>query len=175
MGSVEMLTKNFAKWEFACKHCGLSNPDPSLVQALQKYRDILGVPIKITSGGRCQAIEGRWPDSQHMVSKVKTSKAADCIALGINLLDMYHVALQISDFMNGGIGIYPQNYNVLSGFLHLDARGYFARWSRIDGEYKKHQEGLDWIHMNLLASNINAEMRPIKQGQYIYKVPYLIG
>ena len=35
------LSKNFSAHEFACPHCGLSNPNPRLIDALQEYRDLI--------------------------------------------------------------------------------------------------------------------------------------
>lgn len=168
------LSKNFSKWEFACPHCALSNPDPRLILALQQYRDLLNKPIKITSAGRCIALEGKFPLSQHMVSSAKMSKAVDCIALGPTLLEMYYAALEIPDFMNGGIGIYPNKDNSNAGFLHLDVRTNFARWSRIEGTYGKHQAGLDYIKQYLIDEGNQVEIRIIKQGSYDYDVPIII-
>jgi hypothetical protein len=173
------LSENFSKWEFACPHCGLSNPDSKLIESLQKYRDILNVPIKITSGGRCIAVEGKYPNSQHMVSQNKTSKAADCIALnGINLLDMYYTALKIPGFNLGGIGIYPNKDNPIAGFLHLDIRQNFARWARIEGTYGRHQDGLNYIFQNLQSKGVEVEMQEINQidrlqKDHIYQVPFI--
>lgn len=51
------LTNNFSRYEFACKGsscCGNSAPiDLRLVAELQRLRDIIGMPIRITSGFRC--------------------------------------------------------------------------------------------------------------------------
>lgn len=53
--SIEVqLTPNFKKSEFACKcGCGHDDIDLNLVVKLQRVRDELGHPIKITSGCRC--------------------------------------------------------------------------------------------------------------------------
>jgi hypothetical protein len=155
------LTKNFSLFEFRCPRSGIANPEPKLVYALQEYRDLLKVPIKITSGGRYGEGQG-----YHFVSETNTSKAADCIALGSTLLEMYYAALKIPEFMNGGIGIYPNSGSPNEGFLHLDVRIIFGRWARISGKYVKHQEGLDYI-----AEKLNLKTKPIKQGSYWYDVP----
>ncbi len=173
------LSKNFSKWEFACPHCALSNPDPKLIVSMQEYRDRIGVALKVTSGGRCTAIEGKYPNSQHLVSGTKTSKAADCIALGgVNLLEMYYAALKIPGFNMGGIGIYPNKDNPIAGFLHLDVRQSFARWARIEGVYVTHQDGLNYIFQKLKEKSVAVKMKTMHQydrlqTSHTYEVPYL--
>lgn len=173
------LSKNFSKWEFACSHCALSNPDPKLIVSMQEYRDRLNVPLKITSGGRCIALEGKYPNSQHMVSESKTSKAADCIALGgVDLLEMYYAALKIPGFALGGIGIYPNKDNPIAGFLHLDVRQGFARWARMEGDYGTHQDGLNYIFQKLKEKSVAVKMKTVHQYDrlqkpHTYEVPYL--
>ena len=53
-GDKTALTKNFTRSEFDCP-CGCSTQmvDPELAEKLQRIRDALGKPIKITSGYRC--------------------------------------------------------------------------------------------------------------------------
>ena len=51
----ERLSANFSRHEFACQcGCGADNISPDLVERLQKVRDLLGSPMKITSGVRCE-------------------------------------------------------------------------------------------------------------------------
>lgn len=49
------LSKNFDSSEFECRcgKCGENSPDPELVTHLQRLRDVLGLPIILTSGIRC--------------------------------------------------------------------------------------------------------------------------
>lgn len=155
------LSKNFSASEFACAH-GVSNPNQTLVDALQQYRDKIGVAIKITSGSRCPDCREKG-DTPHFATAEHPSIAADCIALGPNLLDMYWAALEIGAFMRGGIGIYPRTKNPLAGFLHLDVRPWRARWARVNGVYRTHQEGLDFIHQTLADHGVDHEMVPSLQ------------
>jgi len=66
------ITKNFSRWEFACKcGCGFDDIDLCLVHRLQVVRDILDVPITVTSGCRCKAYNysdevGGKPASLHL-------------------------------------------------------------------------------------------------------------
>ena len=51
-GDTTALTKNFTRDEFQCqcKKCEAQMIDTELVEKLQRIRDVLGVPLKITSG-----------------------------------------------------------------------------------------------------------------------------
>ena len=49
------LTTNFSKREFACPcGCKADNISPWLVQSLQDVRDEIEIPMRITSGVRCE-------------------------------------------------------------------------------------------------------------------------
>ena len=115
------ITKNFSRWELECSCCGEHKIDLRLVDALQRLRDLVKVPIKVTSGYRCEhhnSAVGGSPKSQHL-----TGKAADIIIIGMNAETMYSNACQIQRFFNGGIGTYPTK-----GFIHVDIREEPARW-----------------------------------------------
>lgn len=63
------LRKNFSAYEFRCGDgCGLTNPTPELLDALQRLRDAVGKPLTIVSGSRCvrhnRAVGGAT-NSQH--------------------------------------------------------------------------------------------------------------
>ena len=47
------LSKNFTSEEFECPCCGELIVSPALISKLQELRDIVGKPIRITSGYRC--------------------------------------------------------------------------------------------------------------------------
>jgi Peptidase M15. len=50
------LTKNFSHYEVQCIcGCGVSWVNPRLIEKLQHVRDVLGKPITITSGVRCES------------------------------------------------------------------------------------------------------------------------
>ena len=116
-----MLSKNFSRKEFECKcGCGLCNPSPRLVQALQKLRDLIGRPITITSAHRCpkhNAKVGGVPNSQHV-----QGIAVDIQVKGMTPKEIAKCAETIKDFYAGGIGIYKT-------FVHLDVRTKQARWN----------------------------------------------
>ena len=93
---------------------------------------------------------------------------------GITLLEAYRYALEIPRFMSGGIGIYPNFGNPNSGFLHLDVRDYFARWSRLEGAYDDHQPGLDYIAKELINQGVKIGFDTIDQCGHTYKVPRVV-
>jgi len=85
-------------------------------------------PIRILSGLRCidrnKAVSGA-KDSQHL-----TGGAADIIVDDLPMSELYTFAAGVTEFHNGGIGIYPDG-----GFIHVDVRLGRARWGHLDGKY----------------------------------------
>ncbi len=116
-GGNGMLSKNFNRSEFACKHCGQVIVSPELVRKLQELRDRLGRPVTITSGYRCQVHNravGGASQSQHMLGT-----AADIVVSGMTPAQVAQVAEGIGF---GGIGRYKT-------FTHVDVRAGKARWN----------------------------------------------
>jgi len=119
------LTKNFSWREFRCPCCGVAIVAERLAKGLQELRDLTGRPIYITVAGgyRCPSrnvIAGGKPDSQHLLGK-----AADCVIEGLSVREMAEAAGAVEVFRDGGIGVYPAD-----GFVHLDVRGWRARWGQ---------------------------------------------
>lgn len=117
------LSKHFDSSEFACR-CGCDYKDfgaevsQSLIKVLEKIRDACGgVPLEISSGVRCPRHNrdvGGVENSQHVFGT-----AADIICPeGMTPLELAMIA---EDCGADGIGIY-------SDFVHIDMRGYPARW-----------------------------------------------
>lgn len=119
------LTRNFKLSEFQCRcGCGFGMNDGDLnlrlVHALQELRDIIGKPVKVSSGCRCPARNravGGVRNSQHLIGN-----AADIKVDGLTGQDLLEVAQQIDAFYYGGIGKYTT-------WVHVDVRGTMARWS----------------------------------------------
>lgn len=121
------LSAHFLKAEFACHCCGELAVDPALIDALEQLRSLAGKPIVIHDGYRCPAHNqevGGVTDSEHT-----RGLAADVEVPGINLQQLYELALQVPAFLAGGIGVYD------GGFLHVDVRKHSARWARVRGQY----------------------------------------
>ena len=114
------LTENFSRHEFACRcQCGFDDVDLKLIMALQELRDLIGQPIHVSSGCRCEKHNravGGAKNSQHLLGR-----AADISTRWLTPPELMMYALKIEAFKDGGIGLYK-------GFLHVDIRGYKARW-----------------------------------------------
>ena len=118
------LTRNFSGHEFACHcSCGGSDVVPELVERLQDLRDLVGHPIIVVSGYRCQAHNtavGGATHSQHLLGR-----AADVRVKGMSTIEIKRLAETIDAFRDGGIGLYD-------AFVHLDVRPNGpARWQGV--------------------------------------------
>lgn len=115
------LTENFNLKEFECTHPDHNHVivDPELVEKLQKLRERLGLPIKVTSAFRCEERNnevGGAENSQHL-----TGRAAD-ISLNNQKLDIIQIRNLARKIGFTGIGLYDS-------FIHLDTRtGSPAMW-----------------------------------------------
>lgn len=120
---MSQLSRNFRSEEFACKcGCGLDDPHPDLITALQELRDRLGVAIHVVSGCRCErhnANVGGEDNSYHL--PINGCKAADIVTRHHTPFQLRKEAYTIDAFWNGGVGLYPS-------FLHVDVRGFPSRW-----------------------------------------------
>ena len=112
------LSRNFSRHEFACKcGCGEAEVSPFLIEVLQRLRDILGVPITVTSGRRCakhNAAVGGAKNSQHLLGL-----AADIRAEGWTAKDLLRV-LKILVRANALYVGYA--YVVTENVIHFDVR-----------------------------------------------------
>ena len=145
------LSKNFTTDELACRCCGKCNVDKLLISRLQLVRDIVGVPIYINSGYRCEAHNkavGGSPNSQHV-----QGRAADIRIKGFSVEQMYKLCKNFFP----GIGIYPEQ-----NFIHVDVRDKPATWVYLKS--KKKYLTLDQFQMEL-ANN------PILQYDYTTSRP----
>jgi uncharacterized protein YcbK (DUF882 family) len=121
------LSPHFSKSEMACRCCGELNIKMRLVDALEKLRNLAGRAIVIHDGYRCRAHNqevGGVTDSEHVLGM-----AADVEIPGLSLQEMYELALQVPEFVHGGVGVYD------GGFLHVDVRLHASRWARVKGQY----------------------------------------
>ena len=127
-------TEHFSRADFACPCCGIAEPHPLLFVGLEEMRQRAGQGIIILSGTRCPERNkqiGGGADSSHLIKANGYSAAADIYVNDTDLLESYCLALSIPQFRSGGIGLYPEG----AGFIHVDVRGYRARWSRIGKNY----------------------------------------
>lgn len=123
------IGKYFDEHEFAC-HCDRHGVDAEghpildhiidkrLVDVLDRIRERLGVPITVNSGYRCpehNAEVGGVSDSRHVLGT-----AADITYDGIDIDRLAEIAEECG---SDGIGKY-----YYQDFVHIDVRGYAARW-----------------------------------------------
>lgn len=124
-GNVQ-LSANFTVQEFA-SHDGYDTVliDPDLISLLQKIRDIIGVPIIVTSGYRTvshNASVGGAQGSLHTLGR-----AADFIASGKSTLELAACAENV-----GAPGILRY---VTDNFVHIDTREKRGYYNVINGEF----------------------------------------
>lgn len=117
------ISKNFRLSEFRPgKHTyEYIRISPALIRALEDIRTRAGMPITVTSGYRP-------PDYNREIGGVSNSThvdglAADIYCDGLSTAQLYEICEQVIG-KRGGVGYYPK-----SGFVHVDLRGYEARWS----------------------------------------------
>jgi len=127
------LARDFTAAEFACRHCGKSGIKFEFVQALQALRDKLGVPIKVTSGYRCD---------QHPIerAKKKPGRHSEGIAADVTgppLLSIWRALPEFPEFTGVGVAKY-QNY------IHLDTRSGVPSGGKVVWAYDRAGRQVKW-------------------------------
>lgn len=103
---------------------------PALVAALQKLRDRVGRPVRITSGYRSwernvAVYRNANPPKKPTLSRHCSGQAADVTVAGMSGLDIAKAAV---DVLGDGIGV-----GIGAGFAHVDVRGTWAAWTYLSG------------------------------------------
>ncbi|MGL5356286.1 MAG: YcbK family protein [Cetobacterium sp.] len=111
--------KYFKVHEFRCKCCGsTAGLQQSIIDLCDSIREEFGSAVLVTSGYRCprhnKAVGGALK-SQHVLGTAADLQPLDRSRLS----DLKSTALRLNP--EGGVGLY-------SGFVHVDTRGYKARW-----------------------------------------------
>ena len=123
------LSNNFTVREFACND-GSDQVliDSDLVEILQNIRDYFGMPVIINSGYRTIAYNesvGGSSSSQHC-----KGTAVDIKIKGINPLRIALYAASLPFYSSrGGIGLYSRSSGTTDGFVHIDTRATYSRWT----------------------------------------------
>ena len=115
------LTKNFSREELECPCCGACEMSGELLADLQRIRDVIGRPFKITSGYRCKDHNteiGGSPTSRHM-----SGEAVDINVVGWNSLDLHDLIDEFTSHVSSGVGIYRT-------YVHFDVRDKRTMWIR---------------------------------------------
>ena len=112
------LSKNFSKLEIMCPcSCGADKINPVLIEKLQKVRNIIGRPIIITSGVRCEFYNASIKasmNSSHIPDDYGIGNAVDIACL--NSKDRYELVEVAQKFFKR-IGIAGKGKG---NFVHLD-------------------------------------------------------
>ena len=121
--------KYFTLAEFKCK-CGKcempqGTPPDKLIDILCEIREHYGSPLIINSGYRCpthNAKVGGAANSRHT-----KGDAVDFVVKGVKTKEVYEFCENLPCADEIGLAI-KHNPNEFKGFVHLDTRGFKARW-----------------------------------------------
>jgi len=132
-GNMRRMTRNFTAGEFVCQHCGAEGIKPSFVEQLQRLRDYIGQPIRITSGYRCR---------QHPVEAAKAvpGRHTEGIAADITgppLPEIWRALRHFPEFT--GVGV-----SLTGNFIHLDTRALPAGVRRTRWAYDANGGQIAW-------------------------------
>ena len=110
-----------------CSCCGTGGLSISILIVLEHIRQLTGKPVVLSSGARCKkhnAKEGGSKNSEHLSTEEDPySDAVDISVKDISTKEL-HLLVKGLPYANLlGIGYYPKG-----GFVHVDTRGYAARW-----------------------------------------------
>ena len=110
-----------------CSCCGTGNLSVSILVVLEVIRLLADKPVIILSGARCETynkLVGGTKNSEHKVTELDPyADAVDIRVEGMGTKEL-HMLVKSLPFANLlGIGYYPTD-----GFVHVDTRGYAARW-----------------------------------------------
>jgi len=113
------LSKNFSKLGIMCPcGCGANKISSVLIEKLQKVRNIIGLPIIITSGVRCEfynaSLKNSSINSSHIPDSYGLGQAVDISCTTSKY--RYELVQVVQKFFNR-IGISGGSYG---GFVHLD-------------------------------------------------------
>jgi uncharacterized protein YcbK (DUF882 family) len=118
---TKMLTKNFSVAETACK-CGCNKCDmkPEFMAVLQHLRDIVGFPLHITSGYRCDK-------HNRAIGGASSSKHKEGIAVDI---DTTSLTKDQRKTLIEAIKLIPaiKGVGIATSFIHIDTREFEAEW-----------------------------------------------
>jgi uncharacterized protein YcbK (DUF882 family) len=108
---------NFSSKELSCSCCGKNEFNKETLVALQRLRDTIGKPIKLSSAYRCPThndkISSTGPNGPHT-----TGKAIDILCSGKSAHEIMSIVMIRSSIWKG-IGI-SQKGKHKSRFIHID-------------------------------------------------------
>lgn len=113
--------------KITCPCCGEGTLEVGLFILLEELRQHFGHPILLHSGARCTTynptIKGASKKSEHLINDFGEVSAVDISVQSVSTKQLY-TYLKERPYANLlGLGYYPKR-----GFVHVDLRGYGARW-----------------------------------------------
>lgn len=119
----------FKESEFKCK-CGKcvlpkGQPNDELIDLLCEIREHFNAPLIINSGYRCashNAKIGGAAKSRHIIGD-----AVDFTIKGVKTIEVYRYCENLPNADKLGLAI-KHSKDAFKGFVHLDTRGFKARW-----------------------------------------------
>lgn len=110
-----------------CSCCGTGGLSISILIVLEHIRQLTGLPVTLSSGARCtkyNASVGGSKNSEHRsTDEDPLSDAVDIWVESMSTKEL-HLLVKGLPYANLlGIGYYPKE-----GFVHVDTRGFAARW-----------------------------------------------
>lgn len=145
---------HFGVQEFACRcGCGAHDIDVALVERLEALRAVVGGPIHIASGVRCEAHNkavGGAPKSEHVPrahdpGETPYSRAADLVHRELSPAALYMAWRE--RWLNGGVGLG-------ASILHVDTREPRMEWTYGPGAVSGPE-----VVRDLAAAALQAEVR----------------
>jgi len=116
------ICEGLSNKEFRCKcnnhYCKCTMIHPDFIEAYEKFRAYVGMPLEITSGFRCperNSLVGGKPLSYH-----QAGMAIDIIAK--NLINKYRSNIQVEKIALQ-CGFKFVKYYIEKGIFHMDVRG----------------------------------------------------
>lgn len=119
MKSTQNESKHFPSAQLRCHHCRVNLCTPELLDAMEAYRAIKGLPVRVNDAYRCKIHNekiGGALNSQHV-----SGNAADIRIEGLTAAELYAIALQVPAIK--GIGRADHQ-----GYIHIDVRETPAKW-----------------------------------------------
>jgi len=113
------LSKNFSRLEVQCPcGCGANKISSVLIEKLQKVRNIIGRPIVITSGVRCEFYNASLKNSSMNSSHIPDSYGmGNAVDIACTTSKYRYELIQVAQKFFNRIGISCGQYG---GFVHLD-------------------------------------------------------
>lgn len=99
---------NFQEWEFTCSHTGKADMNELFMFKLQRLRDVLGIPLVITSGFR---------DPTHPVEAAKDAPGVHTLGRAVDIAADGHKKYVI---LRTAMSLGFTGFGIAKTFIHLD-------------------------------------------------------